>query len=156
MAKTFKNPIELEAYLSSLMSVALNNTMEKLLNKLEEIIQEKVYDSYEGNWDLDGWRTGQFKESWEKTIPIIKGNLVESELFQNISNMIIYESAPVYIHTDRDNLAEIIESGVGYNFGSAPPRPFWNDFINWVEMNIYTIFEQECNKVGIKGMITYK
>lgn len=154
MVKTFKNLIEFEVYLQMQSSIALNNTMEILLNKLEEIIQEKVYDSYNGYWASNGFRTNEFKESWEKTISIIKGNLIESELFQNISNMTIYDEPP--IHTDRDNLAEIIESGVGYNFGSAPARPFWNDFINWVEMNIYTIFEQECNKVGIKGMITYK
>lgn len=48
------------------------------------------------------------------------------------------------IHIDRNNLAEIINSGTGYNFGQmeGKARPFWNDFMQWVDMNLDSVFKR--------------
>ena len=48
-------------------------------------------------------------------------------------------------------MAEIINSGVGYNFGQmeGKARPFWDDFIQWVNTNLDSIFKKNCIAVGL-------
>ena len=147
---TINSFIELETVIESLLAQALDLTTEELLNKLEDFIQQDVYD-VPSEWDLMyGLRTGEFKKSWDRTnAKKVAKNVVESEIFQNISVMGVIDIPP--IHIDRDNLAEIINSGSGYNFGQmeGTARPFWDDFIQWVNTNLDTIFKKNCIAVGL-------
>ena len=123
-------------------------TTEELLNKLEDFIQQDVYD-VPSKWDsIYDLRTGEFKKSWDRTnVKKVAKNVVESEIFQNISVMSVIDIPP--IHIDRDNLAEIINSGTGYNFGQmeGKARPFWNDFIQYCEREFENIFQEELKKI---------
>ena len=144
--------VELETVIESLLAQALDLTTEELLNKLEDFIQQDVYD-VPSKWDsIYDLRTGEFKKSWDRTnVKKIAKNVVESEIFQNISVMSVIDIPP--IHIDRDNLAEIINSGTGYNFGQmeGKSRPFWDDFIQWVNTNLDSIFKKNCITVGLPG-----
>lgn len=150
--------VELETIIESLLAQALDLTTEELLNKLEDFIQQDVYD-VPSKWDnIYDLRTGEFKKSWDRTnAKKIAKNVVESEIFQNVSVMSVIDIPP--IHIDRDNLAEIINSGTGYNFGQmeGKERPFWDDFIQWVNMNLDSIFKKNCIAVGlpISSSISY-
>ena len=150
--------VELETVIESLLAQALDLTTEELLNKLEDFIQQDVYD-VPSKWDsIYDLRTGEFKKSWDRThAKKIAKNVVESEIFQNISVMSVIDVPP--IHIDRDNLAEIINSGTGYNFGQmeGKARPFWDDFIRWVNTNLDSIFKKNCITVGlpISSSISY-
>lgn len=155
---TINSFVELETVIESLLAQALDLTTEELLNKLEDFIQQDVYD-VPSKWDsIYDLRTGEFKKSWDRTnAKKIAKNVVESEIFQNISAMSVIDIPP--IHIDRDNLAEIINSGTGYNFGQmeGKARPFWDDFIRWVDMNLDSIFKKNCIAVGlpISSSISY-
>lgn len=70
---------------------ALDYAMEKLLMKLQENIEKIVYGA--GSPGYYG-RTNEFLYSWETSKPIIKGNIIESDLFQNIFAM----------HSDPENV----------------------------------------------------
>ena len=147
---TINSFVELETVIESLLAQALDLTTEELLNKLEDFIQQDVYD-VPSKWDsIYDLRTGEFKKSWDRTnVKKIAKNVVESEIFQNISVMSVIDIPP--IHIDRDNLAEIINSGTGYNFGQmeGKVRPFWDDFIQWVNTNLDSIFKKNCIIVGL-------
>lgn len=155
---TINSFVELETVIESLLAQALDLTTEELLNKLEDFIQQDVYD-VPSKWDsIYDLRTGEFKKSWDRTnAKKVAKNVVESEIFQNISVMCVIDIPP--IHIDRDNLAEIINSGTGYNFGQmeGKARPFWDDFIRWVDMNLDSIFKKNCIAVGlpISSSISY-
>ena len=147
---TINSFAELETVIESLLAQALDLTTEELLNKLEDFIQQDVYD-VPSKWDsIYDLRTGEFKKSWDRTnVKKIAKNVVESEIFQNISVMSVIDIPP--IHIDRDYLAEIINSGTGYNFGQmeGKARPFWDDFIQWVNTNLDSIFKKNCITVGL-------
>ena len=130
---------------------ALDNTTSQLLERLKQIIQENVYNSYQETW---GGRTGQFKESWISDMANVIGDIVETHIFQDINIMDIDES--IKSHIQREYLAEIIESGEGYNFGDAPARPYWSIFLDYVDNNLDTIFIMNCKLLGLdvgKGVV---
>ena len=135
---------QLENILNGKCQEALDRTTDRLLDKLGEFIQNDVYESYSPTF-YD--RTFDFKNSWEKTSAKLKGKIVEAEIFQNVSAMQRIDEPP--IHVDKEGLAEIINSGVGYNFGQmeGKARPFWNDFIQYCEREFENIFQEELKKI---------
>ena len=107
-------------------AIALDYAMEKLLEQLKINIEKIVYGAGSPNYYE---RTMEFLNSWETSKPIIKGNIVESELFQNTFAM---QSDPDnfthgsywYTNNDvREFMAEIIFEGLsGPMFGTG----FWS------------------------------
>lgn len=147
---TISNQEELQQVINDLVSEALDLTTEELLNKLEEFIQSDVYN-VSSLWDsVYGLRTGEFGKSWDRTkAKKVTKNIIETEIFQNVSIMNVVDVPP--IHIDKNNLAEIINSGTGYNFGQMEgvARPFWNDFMKWVDEHFDGIFRKNCINVGL-------
>lgn len=138
---------QLENILNGKCQEALDRTVDRLMAELERLIQVDVYD-VPSVWDsVYNLRTGQFKDSWENTKAQIHDNIVEAEIFQNVSVMQRIDEPP--IHVDKEELAEIINSGVGYNFGQmeGKERPFWNDFIQYCEREFENIFQEELKKI---------
>ena len=138
---------QLENILNGKCQEALDRTVDRLMAELERLIQVDVYD-VPSAWDsVYNLRTGQFKDSWENTKAQIHDNIVEAEIFQNVSVMQRIDEPP--IHVDKEGLDEIINSGVGYNFGQmeGKARPFWNDFIQYCEREFENIFQEEFKKI---------
>lgn len=143
------NFMELHTAIDMVVQQALDLTTEELLDKLEEYIQTEVYDIH-SLWESAGLRTGQFKDSWERSnAVIVTRGIVSSQIFQNVS--VMKQSNVPPIHIDRDDLAQIINSGVGYNFGTmeGTARPYWDKFLDWVNMNVERIFAEKCKQVGL-------
>ena len=142
------------------LNIALDNTMQILLDKLKDFIYDDVYmieSPSENPWWYDKNniyglnRTGGFMESWEKTKATFLKDGSFCEISQVLSAMRLIVLSGGVAHEDREELAEIIETGVGYNFGQMEgvARPFWKDFMIYVNGNIDSIFINECNKVGL-------
>lgn len=144
---------EFEIIVNQRIQEALDNTMQKLLDELINIVQVEVYNAYT---PLAYDRTGQFKDSWEKTKTQLQQNISSCEIFQNYSTMVWNPNAtpfPQHGTTSRplaeNELNNIIENGLGIpNF----KRPFWTKFEQYVESNIYRIFKEECEKVGLTSI----
>lgn len=144
--------------MSSGVNIALNKTMDKLLLELGNIIDKNVY-SYvlTGDWDN---RTGQFGKSWSysdvETIPIT-GNVIS--MFSTLSNdnfeLESNNNSGEWSHGNGwsdltiQELNHIVEDRGGTsNFGfPALKRPYWGEFINYVNANLELIFQEECSKV---------
>lgn len=156
-----KNWIQLQLDIELKLSEALDNTLERLLNQLQLIIDEVVYGWQSPSTNPWGWgenggnRTHEFYESWQKSKPIVLDNLIQGEIYQAVEMMVYGISGGQYVHQDREDLANIIETGDGYNFGQAEgvSRNFWSQFEMYCELNIQKIFMEECLKLGLP--ITY-
>ena len=150
------NQIEEMSLINSKVQSALNKVVDICLIKLEEIIQTNVYDGYSGGWAQAGMRTGQFKESWQKTVAKIVGNLIEAEIYEDINIMVT--DSENFIHTDlngeddRENIAEVIESGNGYNFGKREgiPAHYWQGFMIGVNSNATNLFKTALIEQGLQ------
>jgi len=158
MQNDIKSLVELQTLYINLVSQALDNTLDKLLKKLKELIQDDVYNwksESDDPWGLrsgqtlgltSGMRTGEFYDSWEKMKLILTGGYVTGQISESLDVM---HQVGWRVHENRDELAEIINSGNGYNFGQCEARPYWTDWISWVELNIEAIFYKECVDVGL-------
>ena len=139
------------------LSVALDNTLERLLQELQYTIDDVVYGWQSpssnpwGYGENGGNRTHQFYDSWQKSSPMIIGNLIQGEIYQAVEIMQQIFSGGQPVHIDRDELAEIINTGDGYNFGEADgvQRPLWDIFEAYCNENLENIFYQECIKLGL-------
>jgi len=162
MAKIFNTYNDMNLYVIERLALALDNTLERLLIELKNIIEEEVYGfespsarpwgtDYDGSVGLtSGNRTGQFYESWQTNKAMLVGNMIEGEIGQSLGMMQQFMIGNRMVHEDADNLASIIESGQGYNFGQCDePREFWQPFVTYVLLNLDNIFFEECAKVGI-------
>lgn len=158
------NLAQLEALINTQLMVALDNTMDRLLIELQNIIESEVYgweSPSEYPWSMDslgrgnigitsGQRTGEFLESWQTHKSKLLGLMAEAEISQAIDVMNQIFSGGHMVHEDRENLAGIINSGSGYNFGQCyVARPYWDKFIIYVTLNLSNIFESECIKLGL-------
>lgn len=157
MAKVFNNWIQMQADIEAKMSIALDNTLERLLQELQLIVDRVVYGWQSPSMSPWGWgedggnRTHEFYDSWQRTKPQLMGNLIQGEIYQAVELMTYAISGGGYVHQDREDLANIIETGQGYNFGQAEgvPREFWSEFEQFVMLNLERIWLQECALVGL-------
>lgn len=148
-----RNQTELNAFLTSKLSIVVESVARILTDKLIELIDDEVY-SYNNTFYE---RTYQFRDSWEYTKPIIKGNIIESEIFQNYTIMTYvpekWQHGSKYSgQLDENGLSEIINDGKIGNMANFPQigsRPFWDKFKEYVNENINRIFIEECNKNGL-------
>ena len=140
-----------------MITKALNQVTETCLNKLDEIIQTNVYDGYHGNWEEAGMRTGQFLASWEKTMAKeTVMNKIQTEIYQNLDTMITYPE--LLVHTDingeddRADIAQVLETGEGFNFGQREGQPahYWSDFMVWVNANVSSLFKEALLTQGLE------
>ena len=161
MAKIFNTYNDMNLYVIERLALALDNTLERLLIELKNIIEEEVYGfespsarpwgtDYDGSVGLtSGNRTGQFYESWQTNKAMLVGNMIEGEIGQSLGMMQQFMIGNRMVHEDADNLASIIESGQGYNFGQCGSRQYWSIFTEYCLLSLNKIFIEECLKVGL-------
>lgn len=146
---------ELQNIINGKCQIALDKTMNRLLDKLKEFIKIDVYSTHSPKF-YD--RTFDFENSWEKTSAEIKDKIVEAEIFQNISALSFNSNkfqhgSNVWVETWNDSeneLAHIINDGAignAFGFPQIGERPFWNDFIQYCEREFENIFQEELKKV---------
>lgn len=152
------NSAELLSYINNGVSIALKKTMNRLLIELGNIIDKNVY-SYmlTGEWDN---RTGEFGDSWDFSEVEIEtlttkmsylSSTISNEDFELTYNNNIGEWSHGNGWSDLtiQELDWIIEQrNGGSNFGfPALKRPYWSEFLTFVDVNLDIIFQEECSKV---------
>ena len=149
---TFSTSVECQTLLNSTIQSALDRTVDRLLDKLKEYIEEDVYKSYTPFfYDT----TGQFKDSWKKTKATIKGNIIESEIFENLSTLVFdsdkfQHGSNIFVEnwggSETNELAHIINDGAigdAFGFPQLGARPFWDDFIEFCGAHFEEYFKEE-------------
>lgn len=148
----YSNEQQLNLAISKTLVNIVNEVTEIFLNQLEQIIDNVVY-SYSATWE---YRTGQFKDSWEKTRAELIGNVAQATIYDNSSKMTTVNE--LWIHGNPwssltgNAMASIIENGLStsnFNFPAIEPRPFWSEFEKWADQNFERIFVQSCKRYGL-------
>jgi hypothetical protein len=149
------SPETLNSNISIAMDGILSEIMHELHEELQDRIEQNVYEAYKGWYYEMGYRTNEFLESFvlshANVLYGISPNIkeIEREIYQDPTIMTVYYGFP-YSHEDRDRLTEIIESGEGYNVETdIPPRPFWDEWIEWCMLQIPMRFKQKCHQRGL-------
>lgn len=146
-----KTEEELSTVLNYKLATALDNTMKVALEKLQEFIQQEIYDE-KPKWYT---RTYELLNNWETTPPQTKGKIIESVLSFTGSS-ISWSGSPLWQHgispVSNDSLLEIVNDGkIGdiAGFPNLGERPFWSTFERWVEMNFENEFMKQCKILGL-------
>jgi hypothetical protein len=158
---------QLNSNIGGALRQALDATTKVALDELLKLIEADVY-SYPDSWTNgssgDLGRTGEWKDTWDRTKAVLTGNQVSAEIGQIIevrwhqpfSHGSIIENEAI----SNDNLSTIINEGLrdtGINFPAMPTRPFWDDFRKWCDNNLVAVFKAECAKQGVpmSATLTY-
>lgn len=129
MAKTIMNEADLEATLSNIARDVIYEVTEKTYDRLQEIIQEKVYDAHIPNWyarlEDDGGLKGAWVYNVEGGKKTVTGEVKHMPMLM-IYNPENYQHGSYAFGDVRDSVASYIEAGFGWGVGR---RPFWATMI---------------------------
>lgn len=115
--------------LNSVLAIAVDRTVDNLLEELKRIVKETVY----GDAPLWYDRTGDFAEAWDKDATQVIGSVVRGRIFPN--NQLNWEASefqhgniyePVRYDGDISGLYTILDNGADNSnnkFGFQKPQP---------------------------------
>ena len=152
------NLVELQAQINMRLPMVVESIMTKMLIELGNIIDEEVY-SYPLNGEWQN-RTGEFKESWDYSIPTMVGMMCESVLSQDaFGHYTPNHDRNMWSHGNWnssllgfDLLNDIINNGLSqsnFNFPAIEARPFWNVFKQWLDINADRLLKEACIENGL-------
>ena len=145
----------LSEFAKELAVEALEMTIKEYLDILKDTIEHDVYEAYEGDWALSGMRTYELLDAWIIEPPDVFTDIISQELHFDLNKITLwftqYQGRDVTIHEDKygrydKDFPMLINDGI-YNFGFAPKRPFWDNFVEYVEKNFEKDFQKNLNKV---------
>lgn len=154
---------ELNSNLGNALQMALDATAKIALNELLNLIESDVY-SYHDSWTNgssgDYGRTGEWKNTWDRTKASLTSTLNGAEATAEIGQMVNLVWHQPFSHgsiveqeaISMENLNTIINEGLrdtGINFPAMSARPFWDDFQKWCSSNLVAVFKSECAKQGV-------
>lgn len=157
--KKFNSLEQIKEHLNSETKEALKLTLEQMKIKLKDIIQTNVYDVYEPEfYERTGWILEEGVVDYY--LMTMMGNKIYGGIRINDTNYPVnlekFQHGNVYTGTFYSNvfvemLNGEVESGIinPFNFPSIIRKPFWDEFLEWADENIETIFKQNCEKLGI-------
>lgn len=136
MAKTFKSSAELQKYVESACTKAIENTCNRLLGTLQELIDSEYYEQFEPDFYK---RTYQFWKS--ATIKMLNHNC--GEIFMD-------EIAMDYgAYWNGECQLEFASRGYHGNTEFQTKGRFWNSFIEYCDSNVKSILKMELHKQGL-------
>ena len=146
---------QLNNFINGKCEKALNKTMDRLLDKLRDFIITDVYDAYTPSFYE---RTNNFINSWDKTKAQLKDEIIEAEIFQNVSVLVFntdkfQHGSSEWVenwNSNKNELAHIINDGAignAFGFPQLGERPFWNNFLQYCEREFVNIFQNELKKL---------
>lgn len=151
------NLFDLHTNINEKIKQAMDLTMDELLEKLKDYIQQDVYDNSTYGQPQPQWYTRSYEllNNWDYTkAEIIGNNSIESIL--SFSKPITHSDYPLYQHgvdqVNNQEFADIVNSGkIGdlFGFPQLGARPYWDDFWKYAELNVHRIFAEKCNLVGL-------
>lgn len=152
---TVTNDILLMQALAKDIQKIIDEVAEYVLGQVIMSVNEEVYGFAEGKYERLGFNGG-FIGSWQKEVANIVGNHIFSMVSSDPSRM-TYNSEKFQHGNDvvdrRSQMAELIASGDGYDFGGAAaiPRDFWSTIEEMVnDGSLDKVIEGAFSRHGIK------
>lgn len=152
---TVTNDILLMQSLAKDVQKIIDEVAEYVLGQVIMSVNEEVYGFAEGKYERLGFNGG-FIGSWQKEVAKIVGNHISSLVSSDPSRM-VYNSEKFQHGNEvvdrRSQMAELIASGDGYDFGGAAavPRDFWSTIEEMVnDGSLDKVIEGAFTRHGIK------
>lgn len=137
MAKVFTTRVGLEKYIQSACTKAVENSCNRLLGTLQELIDTEYYDQFEPDRYI---RSYQFWRS--ATIKMLS---------QNCGQIFMDENAMDYgSYWTGEKQLEYASQGYHGHTDFQTEGRFWQSFIDFCEQNAVKILKEELRKTGIK------
>ena len=138
MAKTFSTVIELQRHMESACRKAVKNACDRLLGKLQEIIDEEYYDVF----DPERYkRTYQFWES------------ATSEMLSNTCGQVFMNPNAMHYKPGWSGEAQIDSAAKGlhggWDYEGVSDHKYWEVFMDYCERNAVKILKEELKAQGI-------
>ena len=140
MAKRFNSADTLQAYLSTICYLAVEDTAKTASEKLKECIKEQYYED-----------PGFYPKVYERT-----GQFLEHAAYQLLSD----SSAKIYVDIDgmhyKNNfdpwqvVSWASESKHGADYYQTDTTDFWTAFTDWCSENLINILKYNLRKYGLK------
>lgn len=146
---------------------AMRRTVLIAINKLKEFAWNEIYDSrtpkwYSRNYALtNGWKMDEKKFNIYSNYsirfdPSVLSNTADKGKGERSINQLRYLNAS-WGKEGQDLLSpEQLIALVNYGhregkfgFPAMPARPFWDDFMAWMEKNFYNEYLKQCRKIGL-------
>lgn len=158
-SSNLSSTFQLDAYINDCIRIALQNTLDRMVQRLKEIIDKNVYKAYT---PIFYERTNQLREAWGNEIQNTTVLNFDAKI-EHLSEMIIFEPMPFFEHgsyiSAQDYLGNpeaipyIVDSGnIGNAFGfpQLGAREFWKDFYEYFKANLIPFMKSELRHQGLK------
>jgi hypothetical protein len=153
------NGAEFDMMMTKIIDEALNNTTERIADKIEEIIIKNTFSDPTPNkyyYNGTGQRTGDFENAWNKRN--ISNNIRKSvkEVFYDWESMRFEASnsqnyfgahSDLYGNDIRKQLAGWLNQDD--IVGGKVRHEFWPEVEEWTSKNLHKIFREELRKFGV-------
>ena len=165
------NDIQLMAAFSAEMTAIVDELTEWLLTQVRMSVEANVYSYPEGSMYERLGADGGFLGAWGKEVAKFASSYIESMVGIDPLGALQLEGATAMQYNPdmhqhgnsvgddrREGLAQLIESGTGYDFGgnAAIPRDFWSPIIQIVEDgSLDVVLENLFGKHGIRFTKTF-
>lgn len=158
MASLVSSYAELYSNVNAKLEIAIRETSKDLLKELQNIIIREVYSRPSPTGDNWNGRTYEFLESWNRSEPILVGNMVSAIISQDGFDFNWHNERDKWSHGNGweelsvNALDEIINDGLresNFNFPAIEARPYFDMFKIYVAENIDRIFMSKCAVLGL-------
>ena len=138
MAKVFKTVVELQKHMEFACRKAVENACNRLLGRLQEIIDEEYYDVF----DPERYkRTYQFLES------------ATTKMLSNTAGQILMNPNAMHYKAGWSGKAQIESAAKGlhggWDYEGVSDHKYWEVFIDYCEQNAVKILKEELKAQGI-------
>jgi hypothetical protein len=153
------NTDDLKIYLDVYLRKAFNNSLDKMVEVLKDIIDRKVYSAYQ---PIFYNRTYQLREAWGKEVLNVRMCDFIGKI-NHLSDLITFEGIPFFEHGsyisaqdwlgDDNAIPYIVNSGnIGdaFNFPQLGAREFWEEFKKYFKDNFINVLKTELKNYGFK------
>lgn len=157
MAKVFTSFVEMEKYIDSKCTIAVENAAKRLQEKLVEIIDSDYYAQYDPKYYKP--RTFAFlKSAVSKMLNSKTASIgIDDEYFnyEYQARYMMFESGGgtdrnVSGHWTGEDQVYMASQGYHGTYNIRTEGRFWESFIDYCEANAVSILREELSKVGIK------
>ena len=138
MAKVFKTVVELQKHMESVCRKAVENACNRLLGRLQEIIDEEYYDVF------DPERYNRTYQFWESAT---------TKMLSNIAGQIFMNPNAMHYKTGWSGKAQIESAAKGlhggWDYEGVSDHKYWEVFISYCEQDAVKILKEELKAQGV-------
>ena len=138
MAKVFKTVVELQKHMETACRKAIENACNRLLGRLQEIIDEEYYDVFD-------------PERYKRTYQFWKS--ATTKMLSNTAGQVFMNPSAMHYKAGWSGKAQIESAAKGlhggWNYEGVSDHKYWEVFMDYCEQNAVKILKEELKAQGV-------